>query len=201
MEDLVSEAHSRGLRIILDLVVNHTSDQHAWFKEARSSNDNPKRDWYIWRPAKYTADGQRKPPNNWRSNFGGSAWEWDEPTQEYFLHLFCPEQPDLNWEKEECRRAIYESAMIFWLEKGVDGFRVDTVNMYSKPPGLPDAAITEPERETQFAGLTYCNGPHMNKYLSEMNAILSRYYAMTVGECPCTPDRYVFSQEQVLFTC
>ena len=120
MEDLIAAAHERGLRIILDLVVNHTSDQHAWFQESKSSKSNPKRDWYHWRPAKYTSNGQRKPPNNWRSNFGGSAWQWDEHTQEYYLHLFCPEQPDLNWENEETRKAIYESAMIFWLDKGVD---------------------------------------------------------------------------------
>lgn len=189
MQDLIDAAHERGLRIILDLVVNHTSDQHAWFKESRSSKTNPKRDWYMWRPAKYDAEGRRQQPNNWRSNFGGSVWEWDEHTEEYYLHLFCPEQPDLNWENPETRRAIYESAMVFWLEKGVDGFRVDTVNMYSKPPGLPDAPITEPGEATQNAGLVYCNGPHMNQYLSEMNAILSRYNAMTVGECPNTPDR------------
>lgn len=189
MEDLIAGVHDRGMRIILDLVVNHTSDQHAWFQESKSSKTNSKRNWYIWRPAKYTSDGQRKPPNNWRSNFGGPAWTWDDRTGECFLHLFAPEQPDLNWENEETRRAIYDSAMLFWLEKGVDGFRVDTVNMYSKPPGLPDAKVLEPGREDQFAGLTYCNGPYLNKYLSEMNAILSRYGAMTVGECPNTPDR------------
>ncbi|KAF2174128.1 glycoside hydrolase family 13 protein [Zasmidium cellare ATCC 36951] len=187
MEELVAQVHDRGMRIILDLVVNHTSDQHAWFKESRSSKSNPKRDWYIWKPAKYV-NGQRKPPNNWRSNFGGSAWQWDDTTEEYYLHLFCPEQPDLNWDNEEARWAIYESAMLFWLEKGVDGFRVDTVNMYSKPPGLPDAPITDPSAEWQEAGLVYCNGPRMNEYLSEMNAILSRYDAMTVGECPFTAD-------------
>ena len=189
MEDLIAATHDRGMRIILDLVVNHTSDQHAWFQESKSSKSNPKRDWYIWRPAKYTSTGERKPPNNWRSNFGGPAWTWDEATGEYYLHLFAPEQPDLNWENEDTRKQIYEDGMLFWLEKGCDGFRVDTVNMYSKPPGLPDAPITEPEREDQSAGLTYCNGPNMNKYLSEMNAILSRYDAMTVGECPNTPDR------------
>lgn len=114
MEHLIKEAHSRGLRVILDLVVNHTSDQHHWFQESRSSKDNPKRDWYIWKPAKYDADGTRRPPNNWRSNFGGSVWEWDEHTQEYYLHLFCPEQPDVNWDNLELRRAIYDEAMIFW---------------------------------------------------------------------------------------
>lgn len=176
------------------------------FKQSRSSRFNPKRDWYIWKPAKYDAAGDRKPPNNWRSSFGGSAWQWDEHTQEYYLHLYCPEQPDLNWvstgfvasealliqsamqDNEEARRTIYESAMVFWLEKGVDGFRVDTVNMYSKDPSFPDAPVTDPNGEWQEAGLMYCNGPRMNEYLSEMNYILSRYDAMTVGECPYTPD-------------
>lgn len=164
-----------------------TTDMSNRFKESRSSRTNPKRDWYIWKPARYE-NGQRKPPNNWRSSFGGSAWQWDESTGEYYLHLYCPEQPDLNWDNDECRWAIYESAMLFWLNKGVDGFRVDTVNMYSKPPGLPDAPMTDPDAEWQEAGLVYCNGPRMNEYLSEMNAILSRYNAMTVGECPFTPD-------------
>ncbi|THW32610.1 alpha-glucosidase [Aureobasidium pullulans] len=188
MEVLIHEVHSRGMKIILDLVVNHTSDQHAWFKESRSSKTNPKRDWYIWKPAEYDNDGSRKPPNNWRSIFGGSVWEWDELTQEYYLHLFCPEQPDINWENEEARKTIYQSAMISWLDKGVDGFRIDTVNMYSKPVGLPDAPIKDPTAQWQDAGLVYCNGPRMDEYLGEMNAILSRYNAMSVGECPFTPD-------------
>ncbi|OQN96942.1 hypothetical protein B0A48_16916 [Cryoendolithus antarcticus] len=189
MDTLISEVHRRDMRIILDLVINHTSDQHEWFKQSRSSKDNPKRDWYMWRPAKYDADGTRHPPNNWRSNFGDSTWQWDELTQEYYLHLFCPEQPDLNWENVKTRQAIYQSAMISWLERGVDGFRVDTVNMYSKPPGLPDAPIKDPGSPWQDAGLVYCNGPHMNMYLEEMNAILAKYDAMSVGECPFTPDR------------
>lgn len=129
MERIIEACHARGLRVLLDLVINHTSHEHQWFKESRSSKDDPKRDWYVWRPAKYDADGTRRPPNNWRSNFGGSAWDWDEATQEYYLHLFTPEQPDLNWENPETRAAIYESAMEFWLRKGIDGFRVDTVNV------------------------------------------------------------------------
>jgi alpha-glucosidase len=189
MEALIQETHARGMRIMLDLVINHTSDQHAWFKESRSSKNNPKRDWYIWRPAKYAPDGTRLPPNNWRCNFGGgSAWEWDEETQEYYLHLFCKEQPDLNWENPVTREAIYESSMEFWLKRGVDGFRVDTVNMYSKPPGLPDAPITDPVAEYQPAGMIYCNGPRMHEFLGEMNEILCKYNAITVGELPHTPD-------------
>lgn len=189
METLIQETHKRGMRIMLDLVINHTSDQHAWFKESRSSKDSPKRDWYIWRPAKYSESGERLPPNNWRSNFGGgSVWEWDEATQEYYLHLFAVEQPDLNWESPECRKAIYASSMEFWLERGVDGFRVDTVNMYSKPPTLHDAPVIDFETPYQPAGMIYCNGPRMHEYLSEMNAILTKYGAITVGELPCTPD-------------
>lgn len=189
METLIRETHARGLKIMLDLVINHTSDQHAWFKESRASKDSPKRDWYIWKPAKYNDKGERVPPNNWRCNFGGgSAWEWDEATGEYYLHLFAKEQPDLNWEDAETRKAIYESSMEFWLKRGVDGFRVDTVNMYSKPAGLPDAPIVDPKATWQPAGLLYCNGPRMHEFLDEMNAILSKYGAITVGELPCTPD-------------
>ncbi|TID24295.1 glycoside hydrolase [Venturia nashicola] len=202
MENLIKECHSRGMRVLLDLVVNHTSDQHRWFQESRSSKDNPKRNWYIWRPAKYV-DGVRKPPNNWMSNFEGSVWQWDEQTDEYYLHLFCPEQPDLNWENEETRKAIYEHAMEFWLKKGVDGFRVDTVNMYSKGVVMEDAPITNPGSEWQFAGMQYCNGPRIHEFLSEMNVILSKYGAITVGECPNTPDpakvlKYVSAAEKQL---
>jgi oligo-1,6-glucosidase len=143
---LIKEVHDRGMRIIFDLVINHTSDQHKWFQESRSSKTNPKRDWYIWRPAKYDKVGQRRRPNNWMSNFTAPAWTWDEKTQEYYLHLYAVEQPDLNWENEQCRKAIFESSVKYWLDKGVDGFRVgefptllqsscsqlaDTVNMYS----------------------------------------------------------------------
>ncbi|KAK5999077.1 Alpha-glucosidase [Cladobotryum mycophilum] len=189
METLIRETHARGMKIMLDLVINHTSDQHAWFKESRSSKDSPKRDWYIWRPAKYSPDGKRLPPNNWRSNFGGgSTWTWDEHTQEYYLHLFAKEQPDVNWENEETRKALYASAMEFWLERGVDGFRIDTVNMYSKPDGLPDAPIIDPGAPFQPAGLLYCNGPRMHEFLGEMNQILAKYGAITVGELPNTPD-------------
>ncbi|KAI4729143.1 alpha-glucosidase [Aureobasidium sp. EXF-10728] len=189
MEVLIKETHRRNMKIILDLVINHTSDQHKWFQESRSSKDNPKRDWYIWRPAKYDSDGNRKPPTNWRSYFGGSVWQWDEHTQEYYLHLFCPEQPDINWENEEARQAVYQSAMISWLDRGVDGFRIDTVNMYSKPMDFPDAPVKDPDTPWQDSSLIHCNGPNMDKYLDEMNAILTRYNAMSVGECPATPDR------------
>ncbi|ROV88600.1 hypothetical protein VSDG_09140 [Cytospora chrysosperma] len=191
MEVLIDECHKRGMRLILDLVVNHTSDQHAWFKESRSSRDNPKRDWYIWKPARYAEDGTRMPPTNWRSYFSGPTWEWDEHTQEYYLHLFAREQPDLNWESEGCRRAIYDSAMRFWLDKGVDGFRIDTVNMWSKGPvaELQDAPIVNPEVFDQPAWCLYANGPRIHEFLREINVeVLDKYDTMTVGELPHTPD-------------
>lgn len=189
MEQLIKEAHARDIKVMLDLVINHTSDQHAWFKESRSSKENPKRDWYIWKPARYSESGERLPPNNWRSNFGmDSAWQWDEATQEYYLHLFAVEQPDLNWENPETRKAIYEASMEFWLQRGVDGFRVDTVNMYSKPQDYPDAPIVDPSTFAQPAHMHYCNGPRMHEFLGEMNVILTKYNAITVGELPATPD-------------
>ncbi|KAJ6103201.1 hypothetical protein N7486_005628 [Penicillium sp. IBT 16267x] len=203
VEALIAFSHERGLRVLFDLVINHTSDEHAWFKESRSSKANPKRDWYIWRPAKYDGQGNRQPPNNWRSIFGGSAWEWDEGTQEYYLHLFCREQPDVNWENPVTRAAVYESAMEFWLRKGVDGFRIDTVNMYSKPPGLPDAPILDNREPWQEASTLFCNGPRMHEFLGEMNEILEKYGAMTVGELPQTPEvadvlAYVSARERRL---
>jgi len=188
MDNLIEETHARGMRIIVDLVINHTSSEHAWFQESRSSKTNPKRDWYIWRPARYDENGQRMPPNNWRSMFCGSAWTWDEQTQEYYLHLFATEQPDLNWESQEARKAIYESSMEFWLRKGVDGFRIDCVNMYSKGR-LDDAPVIDSKEFLQDAGLIFCNGPRMHEYLDEMSEVLSKYDTMTVGECPFTPDR------------
>ncbi|KAK7431281.1 hypothetical protein QQZ08_002052 [Neonectria magnoliae] len=204
METLIREAHARSMRVMLDLVINHTSDKHSWFQESRASKGSSKRDWYVWRPAKYSPSGERLPPNNWRCNFGGgSVWEWDERTGEYYLHLFAKEQPDLNWENPVTRKAIYASAMEFWLERGVDGFRVDTVNMYSKPIDFPDAPITDPKAPFQPAGMLYCNGPRMHEFLDEMNAILARYGAITVGELPNTPDmarvlRYVSAEAKQL---
>ncbi|OOF91909.1 glycoside hydrolase family 13 protein [Aspergillus carbonarius ITEM 5010] len=203
VEKLIEACHARGLRILLDLVVNHTSDEHAWFQESRSSIASAKRDWYIWRPPRYDPDGNRRPPNNWRSCFGGSAWAWDETTGEYYLHLFAPQQPDLNWENEETRKAIYASAMEFWLRKGIDGFRIDTVNAYSKDPSFPDVPVTDPRVEWQYASHLFCNGPRIHEYLREMGTILKKYNAMTVGELPLTPDieqvlSYVSAKEEKL---
>ncbi|KAM0636903.1 hypothetical protein ACHAPW_000342 [Verticillium nonalfalfae] len=204
MEKLIAACHARGMKLILDLVINHTSDQHAWFKESRASRDNPKRDWYIWRPARYDADGTRRPPTNWRSYFNGSAWQWDEHTQEYYLHLFATQQPDLNWENDAVREALHESAMRFWLRRGVDGFRVDTVNMYSKGVELRDAPVVDPNNYEQPAWCMYANGPRMHEFLRAMNTqVLDAYDAMTVGELPHTPDpahvrRYVGAGDRQL---
>lgn len=205
MERLIKELHQRDIRLILDLVINHTSDQHAWFQESRSSKENPKRDWYIWRPPQYDLSGRRQPPNNWRANFGGSVWEWDEKTEEYYLHYFAPQQPDLNWDNETTRKAIYDSAIRFWLKKGVDGFRVDTVNKYSKPADFIDAPVKDPNSPWQFAYPLFCNGPRIHEYLKEMVREAMDPYGevMTVGELPCTPDpkeilQYVSAHEREL---
>lgn len=141
----------------MDLVVNHTSDAHAWFKESRASRDSAKRDWYVWRPPRYDAQGRRCPPNNWASIFQGSAWEYDEGTDEYYLHLFVKGQPDLNWENPEVREAVYKM-MRFWLDRGCDGFRMDVINLISKKPGLPDAPALEPMKKFQSASALYANG-------------------------------------------
>ncbi|KAL2840057.1 glycoside hydrolase [Aspergillus pseudoustus] len=203
MERLITECHARSLRVLLDLVINHTSHLHAWFQESRSSKNNPKRDWYIWRPPTYATDGQRRPPNNWRAAFEGSVWEWDEHTQEYYLHYFAPEQPDLNWDNPATRAAIYESAMRFWLRKGIDGFRVDTANLYSKNTQFPNAAVTDLLSPWQPAFELFCNGPRIHEYIRELNQVLGEFGAMTVGELPCTPDvakvlKYVSEKERQL---
>lgn len=188
VDDLIGACHSRGMKLILDLVVNHTSKEHEWFKESRSSRDNPKRDWYIWKPARYDANGRRRPPTNWRSYFAGGTWTWDELTQEYYLHLYASDQPDLNWDNQSCRQAIYGNAMRFWLDRGVDGFRVDTVNKYSKRTEFVDASITDPKSEWQPAPEMWCNGPRIHEFLKEMNSeVLDHYDAITVGELSNTP--------------
>ncbi|KAL2206299.1 putative maltase MLT3 [Sarocladium strictum] len=203
MELLIEETHRRGMKIMLDLVINHTSDQHQWFKESRSNKQNPKRDWYIWKPPRYE-NGKRFPPNNWRAAWGPvSAWEWDEHTEEYYFHIFAAGQPDLNWENPETRKAIYASAMEFWLKRGIDGFRIDTVNMYSKPLSFPDAPIVEPQGTYQPAWTQVCNGPRMHEFLGEMRQVLDKYGAITVGELSTTPNpkdvvQYVSAQSSML---
>lgn len=177
-EELLAEMHKRGLKLVMDLVVNHTSDEHPWFRESRKSKDNPYRDFYIWREAK---DGHE--PNNWRSFFSGSAWQYHEQTGEYYLHLFTKKQPDLNWENPQVREAIYQM-MDWWLQKGIDGFRMDVINMLSKVPGLPNAPIATDGRY-QFGGQYFINGPRLMEFLTEMKQkVLSRYDILTVGETP-----------------
>ncbi|MEW9667282.1 alpha-glucosidase [Ammoniphilus sp. 3BR4] len=178
-DEMLAEAHNRGIKIMMDLVVNHSSDEHPWFMEARKSKDNPCRDYYIWRPAK--EDGSL--PNNWGACFGGSVWEYDETTDEYYLHLFSGKQPDLNWENPRLRREVYD-LMTFWLEKGVDGFRMDVINFISKVDGLPDG---ENKGGHTFGDGSpyYLNGPKIHDYLQEMNReVLSKFDIITVGEMP-----------------
>ncbi len=178
MEDfdrLLAEAHRHHLKIVMDLVVNHTSDEHAWFVESRKSKDNPYRDYYIWKEPK---DG--KEPNNWGSWFSGSAWELDEATGMYYLHCFSKKQPDLNWENPRVRDEVFDM-MNWWCQKGIDGFRMDVISMLSKDPSYPDGPI--------FDGLYgslaphVCNGPRIHEFLREMNQkVLSKYDLLTVGE-------------------
>jgi oligo-1,6-glucosidase len=203
MDALIKEVHARKMRLILDLVINHTSDQHAWFQESKKSKDNDKADWYIWKPPKYV-DGKRKPPNNWRASFGGSVWEYVPERDEYYLHLFEAAQPDLNWENPVTRKAIYKTAIEFWLEKGIDGFRVDTVNLYSKDPIYPDAEVKDPTQDYQIAFMHFINGPRMHEFLKELRKEALDKYGdiMMVGECAGAHHaevlRYVGASEREL---
>ncbi|WP_305082319.1 glycoside hydrolase family 13 protein [Oscillatoria sp. FACHB-1407] len=177
-EELLAQMHQRGIKLIMDLVVNHTSDEHPWFVESRKSKDNPYRDYYIWRSRK---DGRE--PNNWASLFGGSAWQYDEATDEYYLHLFTKKQVDLNWENPKLRADIY-AMMRWWLDKGIDGFRMDVINMISKAPDLPDAPTVTGDRY-QYGGQYFINGPRLREFLAEMKReVLSKYDIVTVGEMP-----------------
>ncbi|MCL6572360.1 MAG: alpha,alpha-phosphotrehalase [Bacillus sp. (in: Bacteria)] len=176
MEDfdmLLAEAHKRGIKIIMDIVINHTSTEHGWFKQARSSKDNPYRDYYIWKDGK-----NGEPPTNWESKFGGSAWAFDEATEQYYLHLFDESQADLNWENEMVRKALYEM-MHFWLKKGVDGFRLDVINLISK-----DQHFWQDDSDGRKF---YTDGPRIHEFLHEMNKqVFSKYDIMTVGEMSST---------------
>jgi len=141
--------------------------QQAWFQESKSSKAHPKRDWYIWRPPKYDAAGNRHPPNNWKAQFQGSVWEYDASTDEYYLHLYHIKQPDLNWENPDVRQAVWD-LMRFWVERRCDGFRMDVINLISKVDGLPDAPVTVPEDEYQDASELFANGPRVHEFLQEM---------------------------------
>ena len=174
-DEMLRTAHSLGLKIVMDLVVNHTSDEHRWFKEALKGKDNPYRDYYIWRDPKENGDA----PNNWGSCFGGSAWKYDEASGQYFLHLFSEKQPDLNWDNPKVRDEVF-SMMDWWLKKGIDGFRMDVISLISKPEELPDGT----PGASGYASFNFvANGPHIHEYLQEMNRrVLSKYDIMTVGE-------------------
>jgi oligo-1,6-glucosidase len=181
-DTLLSGVKQRHMRLIIDLVVNHTSDENKWFVESRSSKTNPYRDFYIWQPGHTAPDGTRTPPNNYPSYFSGSAWTLDPKTNEYYLHYFAVKQPDLNWQTPKVREEVY-SLMRFWLNKGVDGFRMDVIPLISKPTGLPDLT---PE-QLQNPPNAYANGPRLPEYLHEMNRdVLSNYDTMTVGEATGT---------------
>jgi oligo-1,6-glucosidase len=184
---LLAAVHERGMRLVMDLVVNHTSDEHPWFVESRSSTDNPRRNWYWWRPARDGMSSGRPgaEPTNWGSFFSGPAWHLDETTGEYYLHLFSRKQPDLNWENEQVRQAVY-AMMRWWLDRGVDGFRMDVINMISKDTALPDG-------HTRATGLYgdgsphFLGGPRIHEYLAEMHAEVFAGRAgnlLTVGEMP-----------------
>ena len=175
-DDLLTGVRARGMRLIVDLVVNHTSDEHAWFVESRKSKGNAYRDYYLWRPGKIGPNGELLPPNNFKSAFSGSAWTLDPLTNEYYLHLFAEKQPDLNWDNPNVRGEVYD-LMRFWLNKGVDGFRMDVVPFISKDPAFPDVQPGESQVRIN------ANGPHLHEYLREMNdRVLSLYDCMTVGE-------------------
>ena len=179
-DEMLAGIKQRHMRLIIDLVVNHTSDENKWFVESRSSKDNPYRDYYIWRDGKPNPESPTgfDPPNNYPSFFFGSAWQFDPATKQYYLHYFAVKQPDLNWDNPKVRKEVFD-LMTFWLDKGVDGFRMDVIPLISKRAGLPDLTPTE----LKNAGDVYANGPHMHEYLQEMNRnVMAKYDVMTVGE-------------------
>ena len=186
-DEMLETAHKHGIKILMDLVANHTSDEHPWFKESRSSKDNPYRDYYIWKdPKGFDEDGNPIPPNNWASEFGGPAWEWDEATGQFYLHIFFKEQPDLNWENEKVRENLY-SMVRWWLDKGVDGFRLDAINIISKPEGFPDDPSTDFEKHTASIPFVISNGTMVHPWMKELTReTFSRYDVMTVGETSAT---------------
>jgi oligo-1,6-glucosidase len=184
---LLAAVHERDMRLVMDLVVNHTSDEHPWFEDARSGPDSAKRDWYWWRPPRERMEGGTPgaEPTNWGSAFSGSAWEWDAASGEYYLHLFSRKQPDLNWENPEVREAIY-AMMRWWLDRGVDGFRMDVINLISKPPNLPDYPVSPARAPFSEPGRLSC-GPRIHEFMQEMHR---EVFAdrddrlLTVGEMP-----------------
>ena len=186
-DELLAAVHERGMKLVMDLVVNHTSDEHPWFVESRSSVDNPKRDWYWWRPARPgTEPGEPgAEPTNWQSFFSGSVWELDPATGEYYLHLFSRKQPDLNWENPQVRAAVYEM-MRWWLDRGIDGFRMDVINMLSKDLDLPDGLVAEGSQYGDGSPY-FISGPRIHEFIAEMHGeVLAGFGGrlLTVGETP-----------------
>ena len=187
LDALIAAVHDRGMKLVMDLVVNHTSDEHPWFVESRSSTDNPKRDWYWWRPAREHMEpgAPGAEPNNWGAAFGGPAWELDPATGEYYLHLFSVKQPDLNWENSEVRAAVH-TMMRWWLDRGVDGFRMDVINFISKDPALPDGVV--PGGAVHGDGHpSFGYGPRLHEFLAEMHREVFAgrpERLLTVGEMP-----------------
>ena len=180
-DELAAGLHARGMKIVMDLVVNHSSDKHPWFVSARASKESPYRDFYIWRDGR---DGG--PPSNWAASFGGSAWEWNEPTQDYYLHLFSKKQPDLNWENPKLREAVFEM-MNWWVARGVDGFRMDVINSISKVQSFPDAPNPDGLPSVP-APQFYIQGPRLFEFYGEIKrAVLARHDLVTIGEAPLTP--------------
>jgi oligo-1,6-glucosidase len=187
LDGLIAGCHERGIRLVMDLVVNHTSDEHPWFVESRDPA-SARRDWYWWRPGLAEARAGAPttlPPNNWQSAFGGPAWEYDEPSGEWYLHLFSRKQPDLNWENREVRRAVH-AMMRWWIDRGVDGFRMDVINLISKDPALPDGVPSSPGCLLASPGPGAVNGPRLREFLAEMNREvgLTEEHLLTVGEMP-----------------
>jgi oligo-1,6-glucosidase len=192
---LLKAMHTRELKLIMDLVVNHSSDEHQWFEQAKQSKDNPYHDYYIWKEGTPTTI-----PNNWQSVFNGSVWEWNAPTEEYFLHYYTKKQPDLNWENPAVRREVY-AIIAFWLAKGVDGFRMDVISLISKRIAFED--VPQSMSFIDVMEKVYANGPRVHEYLKEMNReVLSKYDAVTVGEGPGVNlehgPRYVSTKEKEL---
>lgn len=193
LERLIDEVHQRDMKVIMDLVVNHTSDEHPWFIESKKGRNNPYRDYYIWQDEK----SEGGPPNNWGSIFSGSAWEYDRETQQYYLHLFAKKQPDLNWENPNLREDIYDM-MFHWLQKGIDGLRMDVINFISKDQRFPDGKKVEGDLYGD-SGPYFVNGPRIHEYLQEMNQkVTSHFDVMTVGEMPgaSTEDARIYTNPE-----
>jgi oligo-1,6-glucosidase len=203
LDELITKLHARGMRLVMDLVVNHTSDEHPWFVESRSSRDNPKRDWYWWRdPRPGTTPGTPgAEPTNWESHFSGPTWTWDEHTGQYYLHIFSPKQPDLNWENPEVRQAVY-AMMRWWLDRGVDGFRMDVIDMISKDTSLPDT-VPRPGSLYGPGDQYFICGPRNHEFLQEMYrevfaARNEHAHVLTVGEMPdvTIPQAVLFTEPE-----